>query len=786
MMKGVTREANKRILFEAYKASAKTATILVGIILVIELVYFAFTFINPQFFGEYLTKYRLAYLAFFIITACYESANVYISKDFYNRFDAFFILNPMVTAVSFLWAITISVFDYGITGDSETTLYMTFSLAIPLCFYMDHIAYCVIAVIADAAMLIAYSEMLIDRIDRPSLSISYFAFFLAIQLFMGFQLLRLKRNLSDRIFKSELQKNEIKELSETQNVFFASMSHEIRTPINTIIGLDEMILRSSISDEVREDAENIQSAGKILLHLLNDLLDISKIETGMMELAIAPYRTQDMILELWGMLNIRAAEKGIKLNVEISPKLPKRLFADEVRLKQILINLINNAIKYTKDGSVTFKVECENDVGIEDVTYTVKDTGIGIPEESMPHIFTAYKRLNEDRTKYIEGTGLGLSIVKQLVELMNGEIQVDSIYGVGSVFKVRIPQRIADDEPIGEFSVTDMEKKETEVFRSTFEAPDARILIVDDTPANLIVARKLLRDTKVSIDTAENGAVALEMTAKKYYHVIFMDHFMPVMDGIECIKNIRKQKDGYCINSRIVVLTANVAPENEVEYIKAGFDGYLTKPITGRSIEEELMRQLPESMINRIEEKDLSTEDYEEDEDEELKESLRHIFISSIDETARKLDLFLKNEDIHNYTIVVHGLKSTAHLAGENDISQRAAALEKAGKDNDIDTISRLHAAFISDYLKCREDDTNRVREKTKSISTEELRDAYMTISEYAEAYDYTLADEILNQLDEYDLDEDNLKRLRKMRSTLDNMNYEELKKLALGAIENG
>ncbi len=764
MVTDTNNETQKKILLEAYKSSANAATILAWIVASFEI----FFLINTFFNSEYSIRYRVLYIVLLVAAIIYEMVNSYVKRDFYNRFKILYFINPFIALLSFLWAIMVSWLDASSTHMVDPTLYMTFSLGVPLCFYMDHLVYCIIAVVSDILMIYTYVMVVTQNNGEFTQTIPYLIIFFVIQIVLGLSLLRLRRNLSERILHTELQKKEIEDLSEAQSIFFASISHEIRTPINTIIGLDEMILRSKISDEVREDAENIQSAGKILLHLLNDLLDNSKIESGMMELTKAPYRTKDMFYEIWGMMNIRAQEKGLRFYIDLSPKLPVRLMGDEVRIKQILINLVNNSIKYTKEGMITLRVRCVDDAGMLNVIYEVEDTGIGIPDESIPHLFTAYKRANEEKTKYIEGTGLGLSIVKQLVTLMDGTIDVDSIYGQGSSFRVTIPQNIVENVPIGNFDVKDADKRNSEVYTTSFEAPEAKILIVDDTPANLIVAQKLLKDTKVSIDTAENGLEALNMTREKYYHVIFMDHFMPVMDGVECIKRIRKQINGHCVNSKIVVLTANVAPEHEAEYIRAGFDGYLTKPITGKSIEDELMRQLPQSMIHPIE----KTEQPSAESEDGFNESLRKIFISSIDETARKLDVFLQNDDIKNYTITVHGLKSTANLAGEHDISVRAQVLEDAGKKNDKEKISRLHSDFIRDYISCKED-INDEKEKKGKISNEELKEAYMTISEYADAKDYTLIEMLLDQLDEYEMSPQDEANAKKLREILERMDYE-------------
>ena len=406
--------------------------------------------------------------------------------------------------------------------------------------------------------------------------------------------------LNKEMKKSMEQSREIEKLNKAQGRFFSSMSHEIRTPINTIIGLNEMILREDISDEVAQDARNIQSASKLLLSLINDILDMSKIESGRMELVPVVYDIGEMLSELVGMMWIKAQEKGLEFHVDIDPGIPSKLIGDEVRIKQILINLLSNAIKYTGEGSVTLSISYEQKgPGQAVLTYTVADTGIGIKKESIPHLFTTFRRVDEANNRLIEGTGLGLSIVKEFVELMNGEITVNSIYTQGSTFIVRIPQRIVDESTVGELSMeTRHALNARKHYRQSFEAPDANILAVDDNAANLLVVKKLLRDTKVSIDTAASAEEALKKTLEKSYHVIFMDHLMPGMDGIECMHRIREQTGGYNKNSRIIALTANAGSDNKTLYAKEGFDGYLLKPVTGTDLEDELIRQLPKELLN--------------------------------------------------------------------------------------------------------------------------------------------------------------------------------------------
>ena len=393
---------------------------------------------------------------------------------------------------------------------------------------------------------------------------------------------------------------ELEEMNRSQNRFFSSMSHEIRTPINTVLGLNEIILRQEdASEEIKKDARNIQGAGKMLLALINDILDVSKIEAGKMDIVPVNYNVSDLLSEIVNMIWLKAEEKGLKFNVDIDPAVPEMLFGDEVRIKQILINLLNNAVKYTKEGSVTLHMECDFPSEAEALfKINVSDTGMGIKAEALPHLFDTFQRQDEEKNRHIEGTGLGLSIVKQLVELMDGEIKVSSVYGQGSVFSVTLKQGISSDKRIGEMkirgagSLSDLEK-----FEHRFHAPDARILIVDDNDMNLQVEKKLLDGTDMTIDLALSGQEALTQTLRNRYDVIFMDHLMPEMDGIECYEKIRRQKGGMNTNVPMIVLTANAGGENIELYNNTGFDGYLVKPVSGAALEEMLLKHLPSDKV---------------------------------------------------------------------------------------------------------------------------------------------------------------------------------------------
>ena len=343
-----------------------------------------------------------------------------------------------------------------------------------------------------------------------------------VGLLTSILLMFLSRMYEEENALSRRQKKEIEELNRAENHFFSSMSHEIRTPINTIIGLNEIILREDISEEVAENARNIQGASKLLLSLINDILDISKIKSGKMEIVNVSYETGALFSEIVNMIWIKAREKGLEFKLHVDASIPSMLCGDEVRIKQVLINLLNNAVKYTSEGSVTLSVRCERlELNRVRVWYSVEDTGQGVKKENIPYIFNAFRRVDEERNRYIEGTGLGLSIVQQLVELMGGEISVNSVYTKGSKFVVVLDQDIVDEKELGTFTLASRTRaREGEPYRQSFEAPDAHILVVDDNDMNLMVVKKLLAETKIQIDTASSGAECLRLTQNHHYDSI--------------------------------------------------------------------------------------------------------------------------------------------------------------------------------------------------------------------------------------------------------------------------
>ena len=382
-----------------------------------------------------------------------------------------------------------------------------------------------------------------------------------------------------------------------KSAFLASMSHEIRTPINSVLGMNEMILRESDSPQISEYAQNIDSAGQTLLMLINDILDFSKIEAGKMELVCADYSFMEMVHDCYVMMLPKAEEKGLNFTVRINENTPCELYGDKSRISQIIINLISNAVKYTREGSVRLVLdyECISEDTLE-LIIRVADTGIGISEENQDKLFTAFTRVDQKKNQNIEGTGLGLAIVRQLTELMGGKVTVSSKPDRGSVFTVTLRQRIANPEACGKLDINkaDTVKKD----ESSFTAPTAHILAVDDVPLNLKVVQALLKRTKLQVDTANGGNEAFKKCMECKYDLILMDHMMPSPDGVETFKRLRSTQ-GPNMDTPTIVLTANAINGVSSEYMEIGFDDYLSKPVKGSELEAMLLKHLPSDKVKQ-------------------------------------------------------------------------------------------------------------------------------------------------------------------------------------------
>lgn len=398
--------------------------------------------------------------------------------------------------------------------------------------------------------------------------------------------------LQDEKKKVDDARKEAVMANQAKGNFLAQMSHEIRTPINAILGMDEMILRECSEWHVLEYAEDIKGAGELLLSLVNEILDLSKIESGKMEIIEVEYNMSALITDLANMISIKAQSEGLEFKVNIDKSLPAFLIGDDVRIRQILTNLLTNAVKYTHEGTVELTISGEVREQIAFLRFAVKDTGIGIKEKDISNLFVEYKRIEEGTNRYVEGTGLGLNITMRLLEMMGSKLQVTSTYGVGSEFYFDLQQQIADTCSVATIEKQAKQHEERRKQTSGFTAPDARLLVVDDNKMNRKVFVSLLKNTQIQIDEAESGYECIEKMKHTCYDIVFLDHMMPELDGVETLKQLKQLEEYPCKDTPVIALTANAIVGAKKQYMKDGFDDFLSKPIVYKELEELIIKFL--------------------------------------------------------------------------------------------------------------------------------------------------------------------------------------------------
>ena len=516
---------------------------------------------------------------------------------------------------------------------------------------------------------------------------------------------------------------EAEQANRTKTAFLSNMSHEIRTPITAILGMNELIQRECSDPAILEYSENIRKAGTSLLRIISDILDFSKIETGRMELVLEPYSSKFLYSDLYNLVQLRAESKGLALKFEVDPQMPSKLLGDEIRIKQIISNLLTNAIKYTERGYVKLIAYLESiEDNVANIEITVLDTGIGIREEEMARLFEAFDRLDVKKTRTIEGTGLGLNIAKQLLSLMDSKLEVESEYEIGSRFSFFIKQKIVDEAPVGDLDFSQIEKERINAHRkhSYFEGKGLKILVVDDTPMNLQVIRGLLKRTCMEIDTASSGAECLSKIGNGSYDMVFLDYRMPNMNGVETLFEIKNRYPDFYEKVPIISLTASAISGDREKLLAAGFTDYLAKPVNIDEMEKMMLKYLPEEAITIID--PAADEDEEEDETQVIPKVLREYsgidiekgldycgdeddymyaietYARSVDDKAAQIEKNIADKDIERYIINVHSLKSTSLAIGAVSLSEKAKALEAAAKEGETDNIEVKTKELLSDY----------------------------------------------------------------------------------------
>ena len=635
-------------------------------------------------------------------------------------------------------------------------------------------------------------------------------------------------------------KQEALSANEAKGKFLAHMSHEIRTPINAVLGMDEMILRESREQNIKEYAMDIYMAGQTLLSLINDILDFSKIESGKMEIVPAEYDLSSLIHDLAAMASQRAEGKDLSLEIEVSDQLPSRLYGDDVRLRQILTNLLTNAVKYTHEGTVWLRVQagirqasCES--AEPDTTvlhFEVEDTGIGIKEEDLPKLAAEFERIEEDRNRNIEGTGLGISITLQLLSLLGSQLHVESTYGKGSRFYFDLEQQILDATPIGNFEARVRQLAENYSYHARLYAPDAQILVVDDNAVNRKVLRSLLKETDIQVTDAPGGMECLGLVQQTRFDLIFLDHMMPEMDGIETLHRIRQLSDFPCQDTPIVVLTANAVSGAKEKYLAEGFDDFLSKPIIPEKLEQLLLKMLPKRLLKDPPAKTgsaaASAPPVQSAEDNDFLDSLPQIdgidwqyawlhlpdqellaytlkeFYAQLDSSSDHLsesyekiqsclaapapDSPAQTSDtlsghLAGYRIQVHAMKSLAATVGILPLSGTAKLLETAARDGNTAIIQSVTPVFLTEWRSYRQKLKGVLgidaQEKTEITDTSVIQALVEMVRLSMQEMDIDHADELISQLRTYQYEKDLGKNIQLLAEAVTNLDTEETGRLA-------
>lgn len=625
-------------------------------------------------------------------------------------------------------------------------------------------------------------------------------------------LLLAKEQLEKKNIELETAMTEAKKATHARDLFLANMSHEIRTPINTILGLNELILRESQEENIREYALDIKQAGSILLSLISDILDFSQIQSGKMEIQEGIYDISSVLNDLINSISIPLRKKKLQLELEVAEDIPYKLSGDEVHLRQIIGNLLSNAAKYTKAGTVTLHVSWQPHS--EDAIWlkvAVEDTGIGIKEKDIKKIFGTFNRLDMEASRAEEGTGLGLAVTNRLVEMMGSKLEVTSEYGKGSVFSFSVEQKVVDRKPLGDFRKQyDKSMKNAVSYKEKFIAPLGKILIVDDNAMNLAVAQDLLRKTKLQIDVAASGEECLELLKRKEYHLICMDHMMPLMDGVQTLHAIRELEGNPSKDIPVIALTANAVIGARDFYLEAGFQDYLTKPIEPEKFEDMLLKYLPKELVYLTADTDEKiTEGFETvGLDEErltdiginaehglkymggnkvLYEKVLRDFQDMLVEKEEQLRTMLEKGDTSGYAIIVHALKGNARNIGADELAELAFELEKkskAGRLEEVEVQSPILFGMMQTlrenlelYLEpenlAQEENTETQQEEKLPFSEEDVQKLLQELYEKLDDFDSEGAEEKLLEVKKYELPEETGRVLRMCEKAVNDFAYD-------------
>ena len=798
-------------------------------------------------FSRLFRNYYLVALAYFILCAItsvivYVTFNVINKKFSIEKIDS--LVYPLISGV-FIFGLTALFFlDGGIMGGVPVFFVLAFVVTpylLPPSEAIITLIFEALAYFSNVIFAYYYPDSIDIALSNPLnlfLRLVVLAITLGILVFIYSYAYRYQQVRLDNAISEANSANEAK------SAFLDNMSHEIRTPMNSILGMNEMILREEQRPEITEYALVIQRAGRALLGIINDILDFSKLQDRKMEIAPIRYDLSSLINDIVNIAAEQAKKKSLTFNVNVDKKIPRILDGDEYHIRQVMLNILNNAIKFTERGGITVTIGYEQiDTNNIMLKCSIADTGIGIKAEEIDNIFQPFEHLESTRKFRSDGSGLGLPIVQQLLQLMGSDLKVESVYRKGSTFSFEVKQAVMKWEPIGDYERAFSVATAHQVKRGrSFQAPNAKVLVVDDADVNLLVFANLLKNTKIKVDTATSGVEMLQLVRMNKYDMIFLDHRMPGMDGIEAFHAMKKITDGINIKTPVIALTANAVLGARQMYIDEGFSDYISKPVDTVRLEQILLEYLPPELIIK---NDGYNSDYENDDSdddsnatvnisyfdanhenyaneyanksenqeqesspyknihgidyeaavtncgsEETFVQALEIFYNSLDKKADEIQRFEKEKDIKNYTVLVHALKSAARLVGALDLSANAKYLEECGDKNDIHEIETKTPALLSQYRSYKPilekvfGKKDEVDMSLPEISVDELKELYSMIKSFADEFDLDNIDKLIDETKNYRIPESERDKFEKVKECVTNADWSTLEQVLSGKNE--
>ena len=740
--------------------------------------------LKKEDFMKWRNFYNGLYFSLIVVSILVYFLNRFCRNELRAKQKTVIAISHFYVAFIIFWNVIMLIVDFHTTAYLDFALYFTSILVSAIIFNLSPLV--VIPLMLAATAVIITEILFVQKLDpeifyKPNLCLFALLGYFCVIIRQMNLVLRAKQNIRLREAKLEAES-----ANRAKSTFLATMSHEIRTPMNAIMGFSEIALKDKVSPQTAGYLEKINRAAHTLLAIINDILDFSKIESGKLEIVPANYNLQTLIDDLESIVKVRISSKSVKLFVKIEENVPRWLFGDDIRIKQVLLNLAGNAAKFTEDGEIRISVKLhknsENPQSVEKkdfsegekilLDFSVQDTGIGIKPEDLEKLFNSFQQVDMLHNRKKEGSGLGLAISKQLVSLMDGNFNVKSEYGKGSEFCFTIPQVVAKEK------TNNIEEK------INFTAPNAKVLVVDDNEVNILVAQGFLAQYKCAIETCKNGAEAVEKAKNGNFDIIFMDHMMPVMDGEEATLLIRENEKKSGKKNCIVALTANAIDGAREKFLAAGFDDFLSKPIEENELYRVMKTRIPREKCIFSEKTENPPQENSEN---KFDKKILKTFYSQIEKKSAMILEFeqkAENSDenaLYSYKIEVHTLKTSAKICGFEDLSVCAAELEKAASEKNLETIKQKTPALLEKYSEAKNSLKNQPelfeepKETLKTVTEPEIRAIFNEIKKSAKNGDLEKAEKQFASLNKLELPQNFTPKVEELSNALEEIDFEKI-----------